>query len=161
LGSLADLPRVPLDGRSITASPDLLGPHKLGLALLNVLGNVNEDGAGPAGLGEVKRLADNAGKVLRVLDEGVVLGDRQGGAGRVDLLERVFSDQRRGHLAGYRDDRYRVQERVGDAGNHVGRAGTRRGEAHTDLAGRTGVSVGREDGPLLVSHEDVLKGILR
>ena len=73
--------------------------------LLRVLGDVDEDGAGTAGGGDLEGLADGGGDVFGAGDEEVVLGDGQGDAGDVDLLERVGAEDLGGDLAGDADDR--------------------------------------------------------
>ncbi len=55
-----------------------------GGGLLRVLGDVDEDGAGAAGAGDLEGLADGGGDVFGAGDEEVVLGDGQGDAGDVD-----------------------------------------------------------------------------
>ena len=79
----------------------------------------------------------------------------------VGLLEAVGADQRRGHLAGDRDDRHRVHVRVGDRGDQVGGARTGRRHADPDLAGGLRVTGGRVPGALLVADQDVpdLRGV--
>jgi hypothetical protein len=128
---------------------------RLRLLLERVLRDVDVDRAGPAAAGDVERLGDHARQLVRVADEVVVLRHRQGDAVDVDLLERVLADQGRGHVAGDRDHRDRVEHRGADAGHQVGRAGPRGADAHADLAGRTGVPVGGVRAALLVAHEDV------
>ena len=61
----------------------------------------------------------------------------------------------RADLAGDRDHRDGVHVRVGDRGDEVGGARPGRGHADPDLAGGTGVALGRVAGALLVAHEDV------
>ena len=56
----------------------------------------------------------------------VVLGDRDGEPVGVDLLERVGADHRARHLAGDRDQRDRVELRVGDRREQIRRARARR-----------------------------------
>src|ERR1700733_6244943 len=57
--------------------------------LLRVFGDVDEDRAGAAGGGDLEGFADGGCDVFGAGDEEVVLGDGQGDAGDVDLLERV------------------------------------------------------------------------
>ena len=60
----------------------------------------------------------------------------------------------RGHLAGDGDERHRVHLGVGQAGDEVERPGARGGHHHARLAGGAGISLGREDAPLLVPRQD-------
>ncbi len=63
-----------------------------GGGLLGVLGDVDEHGAGAAGAGDLKSLANGGGDVFGAGDKEVVLGDGQGDAGDVDLLEGVAAE---------------------------------------------------------------------
>ena len=126
-----------------------------GLGLQGVLGEVDVDRAGAAGLREVEGLGDDPRDVVGVPDQVVVLGHRQRDAGDVDLLERVLADQRAGHVAGQRDHRDRVQLGGADRRHEVRRARAAGAHAHADLAARPGVAVGRVAAALLVADEDV------
>ena len=70
----------------------MLGVDEVDLALAHVDGDVDEHRAGTAGRGDVERLLDDLGEVVGVLDQVVVLGDRQRDAGDVGLLERVRAE---------------------------------------------------------------------
>ena len=70
--------------------------------------------------------------VFGARDEEVVLGDRQGDAGDVDLLEGVGAEDLGGDLAGDADDGDGVEHGRGDAGDEVGRAGAGGGHADAD-----------------------------
>ena len=96
-------------------------------------------------LGDLARVGDREG----VLDEG------QRGAEDVGLLEAVGADQLGADLAGDEDGRHRVQHRVGDRRDQVGRAGAGGGEGDADLARGLGVALGRVPAALLVAHLDV------
>ena len=65
----------------------------------------------------------HAGQFADVLDEVIVLCAGPRDAGRVGFLESVIADQVRRDLAGQADDRHRVHQRVGQAGDRIGRAG--------------------------------------
>ena len=139
------------------AGDDVVEGGVLGARLLlqGVLGDVDVDGPGAAGAGEVERLGDDVRDVVGVPDQVVVLGHRQRDAGDVDLLERVLADQRTRDVAGDRDHRDRVQLRRGDRGDEVGRARAAGAHAHADPAARAGVAVRRVAAALLVTDEDV------
>ena len=128
---------------------------RAGLLLEGVLGDVDVDGAGPAGPRDVERLGHDARQVVGIAHEVVVLGHRQRDAVDVDLLERVLADQRGGHVAGDGDHRHRVEERGPDPGHEVGRARTGGAHAHPDPTGHPGVAVGGVRAALLVADEDV------
>ena len=79
-----------------------------------------------------------------------------GEADGVGFLECVGADQVGRDLAGDDHQRDRIHERVGDAGDRVGRAGARGHEDHAGLAGRTGIALRRMRRGLFVAHQDVL-----
>ena len=130
----------------------VLGPR---LLLERVLRDVDVDGAGSPGPGDVERLGDDARDVVGVAHEVVVLGHRQGDAVDVDLLEGVLAQQGRHHVAGDRDHRHGVQERGPDPGDEVRGARAGRPHAHADAAGHPGVPVGGVGATLLVADQDV------
>ena len=104
---------------------------------------------------DVERLGDDARQVVRVADQVVVLGHRQGDAVDVDLLEGVLADERRRHVAGDGDHRHRVEEGRPDPGDEVGGARAGGAHAHADPAGDPRVAVGGVGAALLVADEDV------
>ncbi len=126
--------------------------------LLGVLGDVDEDGAGAAGGGDLEGEPDGRGDVFGAGDEEVVLGDGQGDAGDVDFLEGVGAEDFRGDLAGDRDHGDGIEHGGGDAGDEVGGAGAGGGHADADAAGGAGVAIGHVRGALLVADEDVVDG---
>ena len=120
----------------------------------HVLGQVDEDGTGPAGGGDLERLVDAARKLGDVLDHDVPLGAGPRDAADVGLLEGVAADTGRRDLAAEDDHRRAVEERVLHGGHDVGRAGTGRHEDDARLAGCAGVAFGHVAGALLVPGED-------
>ncbi len=128
--------------------------------LLRVFGDVDEHRAGAAGLCDLEGLADGGGDVFGAGDEVVVLGDGQGDAGDVDLLEGVGAEDFAADLAGDGDDGDGVEHGGGDAGDEVGGAGAGGGDADSDLARGAGVAVSHVCGALLVADEDVMDGEL-
>jgi hypothetical protein len=89
------------------------------------------------------------------LHQKIVFGAGSRDAEGVRFLKCVAADQLRGHLAGERDHRYRIHERVDQAGDQIGGARTGCGAAHADPAGCPGISLGGKNGVLLVPHQDV------
>ena len=127
---------------------------------LDVLGDVDEDRAGAAVGGDVEGLVDGLGELGRVLHQPVVLGAGAGDADGVGLLEGVVADHEGRDLAGEDDDRDRVHQRVGHAGDGVGGAGAGGDEDDAGLAGGAGVALGGVGRGLLVAHEDVADVVL-
>ncbi len=126
--------------------------------LLGVLGDVDEDGAGAAGRGDLEGETDSGRDVFGAGDEEVVLGDGQGDAGDVDLLEGVGAEDFGGDLAGDGDEGNAVQHGCCEAGDEVGGAGAGGGHADAGAAGGAGVAIGHVGGALLVADEDVVDG---
>ncbi len=136
-------------------------PVELAGGLLGVLGDVDEHGTRPAGLGDEERLAHDGRDFVGARDEVVVLRDGQRDARDVGLLERVGADEAAADLPGDADDRRRVHHRRRDAGDHVGRARTARGHGHADPAARARVPVGHVRRALLVANEHVPQRVLQ
>ena len=112
-------------------------------------------GPGPPGRGDVEGLVDVLGDLARVGDLEGVLDEGQRRAEDVGLLEAVGADQLGAHLAGDEDGRDRVQHRVGDRRDQVGRAGAGGGEGDPDPARGLGVALGGVAAALLVADLDV------
>ena len=83
-----------------------------------------------------------------------MLDDRQGHAEEVGFLESASSDHFLRDLTGHGDDRYRIHEGIGQAGDEVGRAGPGSGHAEADFTRGTSVTFGGKDPALLVTRED-------
>ena len=135
-------------------------PRPVDLGLLRVLGDVDEHGTGPTGLGEDERLLHRRHDVLDARHEVAVLGDRQRDASDVRFLERVVADQLAGHLPGDADHRHRVHHRGGDAGDEVRGARTRRRHRDADAPAGPGVAVRHVRCALLVANQHVLDRIV-
>ena len=147
---------VGLDLRAIGLVADRAG---LGVARggdLHVLRDVDHDRTGATRGRDVERLVDRRAELGGILDQVIVLRTMPRDADGVRFLERVGPDQRGRHLAGDHDHRDRIHQRIGNAGNRVGRAGARGDEHHAGLAGRARVTLGGMRGGLLMANEDVL-----
>ena len=158
-GRELELAQVPVHVRpeARQAGDDLLvaGVRRVGLLLERVLGDVDVNRAGTTASGDVEGFGEDAGQVVRVADQVVVLGHRQRDAVDVDLLERVLADQRGRHVARDGHHRHAVELGRADARDEVRRAGTGGAHAHADLARGAGEAVGSVRAALLVPDEDV------
>ena len=122
LHGLLDLPLVPFVGRVIAADGHAVRVAELALVHRDVLRDVHQHGARPAGRGDVEGLLDDLPQVVHVLDQEVVLGAWPADADVVRLLEGVVADEMGGDLAGEDDDRDRVHVGVHQRSDHVGHA---------------------------------------
>jgi len=102
----------------------------------------------------------DAREIVHVLYKIVVLGARPCDADGVAFLECVVADQMRRHLPSEHDDRNRIHQRVGEAGDGIGRARPRGDEYRAHLAGRPRIALGSVHRALLVAHEDVPELVL-
>ena len=132
----------------------LVGEQYLRAGLLDVFRHVDDHRAGPAAGGDLERLLHHGGDLVDVGDEVAVFHHRQGHPEKVGLLESSLANHRLRHLAGDGDERDRVHERVGDAGDEVGGTGAAGGHADAGLAGGAGVALSRERAALLVAGQD-------
>ena len=156
-----------VDGRDRFGDAVLLGldavvgtGRALGLEVrdhvLDVLRDVDEDGARTVRLGDLEGLSHDGRQLVDIVDEVVVLGDGQSDAGDVDLLETVLADHRTTDVAGDGDDRDGVQHGGGDAGDEVRGTGAGGGEHDADFAGRSRIAVCRMGRVLLVGDQYVV-----
>ena len=122
---------------------------------LHVLGNVDHDRARAAGRGDLERLVHDGGQFRRVLHQIVVLGAVAGDADGIGFLERVRADQAGRDLAGDDDQRDRIHEGIGNAGDRIRRARAGRDQDHAGLAGRTGIAFCRVGRACFVPDQDV------
>ncbi len=160
LDGSADSILVGLDARAIGLVLDVLGPDIFAGGKLNVLWNINHHGAGPPVHGNVEGLVQDAGKIVDVLDQIIVLGAGPRDAHRVAFLESVVADQMGRNLAGNAHHGDRIHQRVGEPGHRIGGAGAGGDENHAAFAGRAGIALRRVGCPLLVADQNVLHLLL-
>ena len=110
--------------------------------------------------GDVKRFVQDARQVLDRADKVIVLGAMAGDADRVAFLERVRADEMGGHLPRDADERDGIHQRIGEAGDRIGRAGAGGDEQDADLARRAGIALGGMGRALFMAHEHVVDEIL-
>ena len=108
----------------------------------------------------MKRLVQRARQVGDVFDQIIVFGAGPGDADGVAFLERVVADEMRRHLSGDDDERDRIAQRIGQAGDRVGGARSGGDQHGADLAGRARITLGRMHGALLVPDQDVVHFVL-
>ena len=155
LGRLLDLQGVAAQRRFVAGQVDLGRVVELGALLLDVARQVDEHRAGAACAGDVKGFLDRFGQVADIHHQVIVLGDGDGDAGDVGLLEGVAADHCPRHLAGDRHHGHRVHIGVGQAGDQIGGAGAGGGETDADAPGDPGIGIRGVYRPLLVADKDM------
>ena len=91
----------------------------MGLSLIHI----DQGGAGAARGRDVERLMDRVGQRVGVFHQPVVFRTRAGDADGIGLLKPVRADEERRHLTRENHDRDRVEQRVGQTGDGIRRAG--------------------------------------
>ncbi len=155
-----DLVGVALELRLITLVLEFVRPRVKAGRELHVLGDVDHDRSGPAARGDVEGLVQHARQVGDVLHKGIVFGAGPGDADGVAFLECVIADEMGGHLPGDAHDRNGIAQRIGEAGDRVGRPRSRGHQHAADLAGRARIAFGGMDRPLFVAHQNMADAIL-
>lgn len=93
-----------------------------GVGDLHVLGQVDQHRPGASFAGDAERFTHHLREILHTPHQKAVLDDRHGHAEHVQFLERIGAQQGRGDLAGQAHHRDRIEHRIGDAGDQIGRA---------------------------------------
>ena len=149
------LGRIALAALNGAVSPDGAGD-------LHILGDVDQHRARAAGCRDLKGLVDDGGQRFRVFDEVIMLCAMARDADGIGLLKRVRADQRGWHLPRDHDQRDRIEESIGDAGDGVGGTRARCHQHDARLAGRARIALGRVGGGGFMAHEDVADaGVLK
>ena len=118
---------------------------------LYVLRHVNQNRPGSARTGDSERLPDRVRKVVYVIDEVVMFGNRESDSRNVDFLKAVLTDQVTRNVARYGNHGNRVEHCRSNSGNKVRRARAGGGNADARLSGSSEITVGGMGGALLVS----------
>ncbi len=125
------------------------------LGLEDVLGDIDQHGAGTPGRGDIERLMHNLRQIGDILHQEIMLGAGARYAERVRFLKCIAADELGGNLAGESDNRYRVHHGVDQTGDEVRRAGSGCRATDADSSRGARVAFGGETGVLLVPHQDV------
>ena len=155
LDGLGNPGRVGLQLRTVALVTHLFGRGVGPEREQDILRQIDDDRPRAAALRDVKGLVQYAGQFADVLDEVIVLRAGPRDAGCVGFLKRVIANQVRRDLSGQADDRHRVHQRVGQAGDRVRSARTARHEHDAYPPGRARVAFGRVHRALLVPHQDM------
>lgn len=102
----------------------------------------------------------DAGEIVGVANEIIVLGAWPRDSNRVAFLEGIIADEVRWYLAGDADDRDRIHHRICQACDSVGGAWSRRDENRPNFARGAGITFSSMYRALLMTHEHVLDSVL-
>ena len=138
----------------VAAQMDFLGENGLRFGLLNVLGHIHDHRPGAAGLGNMKRLFDDAGNVVDVRDQITVLDHGKRHPKKIRLLKSALADHRLRDLPRDGHQGNGIHVGIGDAGDEVRGARAAGRHANASLARRAGIAFGREGPALLVPGEN-------
>ena len=116
----------------------------------HVFRNVHEHRPRATALCDDKRLAEDSGELVNVLNDVIVLRNRRRDAGDVRLLKAVLADQVHVNVARDEHDGNAVEVGRGNAGHEVGRPRAGGCDADADLAARAGVAIRRVRRALLM-----------
>ena len=154
---LADLPRVPTNGRAVGTQLGFLREDVF--EFLGRVGHVFRDidhyRARATGLCEVERLFHDFRDFRGMLDHETVFHDRPGDTDHVGFLECIGTDHGASDLAGNDHHRDGVHISSRNAGNSIGCAWTGRYQYHAGFTGGTGITVSHMGCSLFVANQDV------
>ena len=150
-----------LDANILGRETFLSGNRVLGfvfpLGNLNILGHINQNGAGTAGFGQPEGFPDGVCQLINGANKVIVLGDGQGHAGNIDFLETIGADDGSGHVACNGNQRDGIDVSGGNTGDQIGGTGAGGGDTDADLAGGSCVAVGSVGSALFMGGKDVLQ----
>ena len=122
------------------------------LGELDVFGNIDHDRTGTAAGSDMERLMQHMRQIGDRFDQIIILSAGPGDADGVAFLKGVIADEMGRHLPGNGDQRHRVAQCVGQAGDRIGRARARRHQHRADLSGRARITLGGMHRALFVAH---------
>ena len=122
----------------------------------DVLRQFQQDRTRPLFHGDPKGIANDRRNTARTDDLERKLGQRLESTDHIDDLELGLPAAHDALLPGEHDHRHGTEQRIGCSRRQVQRARTKRGDAHTGLAGQPPVSRGHEGRALLVAGQDQL-----
>ena len=130
------------------------GKNRNEAGLLNILGDIDDDGTGTTAPGEVKGFFEHPRQVCGIHHQVRMLHDGQGHAVEVRLLERALADELGKHLAGDGDEWNRIHVGVGDGGAEIGRTGATGRHTHADITLDAGITLGGKGSALFVAGQN-------
>ena len=147
---------------------DLRGVMALALGLfrigarseLHVLGNIDQNGAGAARHGHVKRLMYDTGQFVGLFHQPVMFGAGARDTYSVGFLECIRTDHECRHLPRQHDNRDAVHQGVGQPGHSVGRTGARCHQRHAGFTSGPCIAFGGMHSTLFMAHQHVANFVL-
>lgn len=123
----------------------------------DILGQIDQHGAGAAGGGDLEGLMDAAGELGHGLDHDIPLGAGARDSDHVGLLEGIGTDQAGGDLAAEDDHGGAIGQGILHRGDHIGGTGAGGNQDDTGIARGAGVTLRHVAGALLVAGENEVK----
>ncbi len=134
---------------------------KVVLAVADILGNVEQHRARPAGSRHREGAAQQLGDAARHLDPDQLLDRRPQDLGLPAFLRHVLPGMRAVGVAGQRNDRHAGVEALDEAGHEIGGAGPERAVAHAGTVGDPRIGVRGERAATLVIDQKMPHAELR
>ncbi len=139
----------------ITTTFNLLRNHGIGFSRQYVAGQIDQHRPGPARARNMECLANHAGQILDMGHHIIMFGDRAGNAGHIGFLKSIIADIGGCHLTGQGHHRDRVHKSGGNSSYQIGCTRPRSGQADSDLAGGSGITVSGMGRSLFMPHQNV------
>ena len=155
LQNLCNLNRISLCVWLVAAQVNLSRLVLLKAAFLNIDRNINQNRSLSSGIGDIECLFDNSGNIRGVLHKIAVLHKCLRGSCGIHLLKDIVSEQLRGHLTGYGNQRHAVRVSRGQRCHKIRRAGTGCCNADPRLSCHSRVTAGRMTRALFCSDQYV------
>ncbi len=136
------------------------------LAVADILGNVEQHGARPAGGRHRKSAAQQLGDAARHLDPDQLFDRRPQDLGLPAFLRHVFPGMRAVGVAGQRNDRHAGVEALDEAGDQIGSSGAERAVANAGAVRDASIGVRGERAATLVvdqkmPHAELRQGVVK
>ena len=154
VGGLFDLPLAAFIGRVVAANRDRVRILEIDLVHGNVLGNVHQHGTGSAGGRDVERFLDGLRQVIHVLHQEIIFCTGAAEPDVISFLKGIVPDERSGDLAGKAHHGHGIHVGIGQRGDHVGHAGTRRNQGHSGFPRSFCIAFGHVAGCLLMPGQN-------
>ena len=146
---------MPLGNGRIRAHFNRLRIHIFGLGRCHIFRYIDHHGTGTPRGGDVKCLLYCHCQVVNVFDKKIVFNTRASDTNGIHFLKSIIPYQMCCHLGGEHHHGYRIHKGRRNTCHRVGHAGTGSDKHHPWLTGRTGKTVSRVSGALLVPNEDM------